>query len=185
MTRCSVWSRLGLGLGFVAALSGAGCDGPNESAIVRSCRGESLSESPTCGPYSYSRVVAATVSPEELEPGNIRQDATFHIEIETCGANAPDTVSVALFALVDATDSDAGAAGSSVPLGSITGTVSDTGLTVIDTTITNPLDVRVPGNRSIVWHFVPRLAGATIDGTTYNCEGEAFDVDYVTGPQGS
>lgn len=173
------WSSplIATALALVAASCGRG------APLQRSCEGRPVD---TCDPYEYAEVVSATFGPTELSPGDPRESAMVRVELRTCGATTPSTPSVQIAAVIegaggilpfDADGQDAGSSGDDTriyQLVSVPGTEATT--TVIETTIDNPFDGRVPTNSDISLRFTPVIGG---------CEGGAFSIPYRTGTRPS
>jgi len=161
---------------LIPGLAGGCGRAPN---LERSCRGEFVV---ACSPYEWSEVAVATFEPTELSPGDPRQSATVHLELRSCGASTPAPVEVQIAAVVsgaggafplDASGQDAGPPGDGTRVYQLTsvraGAPADT---VIDATIANPFDGRIPVDTDLILRFTPNVRG---------CEGTALSIPYRTG----
>lgn len=151
--------------------------------LQRSCEGRWVD---TCDPYEYAEVAAVTFEPTQLSPGDPRQTAMVHVELRTCGANTPSAPAVQLAAVVaggggtlpfDAQGFDAGGTGDDTRVYQLTDVrASESGATIVDATIANPFDGRIPANSDITLRFTPIIGG---------CEGGALTIPYRTGSRPS
>ncbi len=169
-----------LGTLVCLGLASAGCDRP---PLERSCGGEVVL---ACDPYEYAEIVSATLEPTRISPGDPRGFATVRVELRTCGDRVPVAPEVQLAALVsgaggsfplDASGRDVGPPGDGTRLYQLAsvraGATTDT---VIERTIDNPFDSRIPIDSDITLRFAPVIGG---------CEGEALEIPYRTGPRPS
>lgn len=163
---------------FLTCLGGGCSRAPN---LERSCRGEYVI---ACEPYEWSEVASATFEPTRLSPGDPRESATVHVELRGCGASMPAPTEVQIAAVVsegggifplDALGQDVGPPGDGTRVYQLTsvraGAVADA---VIDVTIDNPFDGRIPAETDLILRFTPVVSG---------CEGAALTVPYRTGPR--
>lgn len=166
-----------LGLVVVATFSG-GCG--RAPAFDRSCSGEYIN---ACSPYEFSQVVAASLEPSEISPGDNLGVATIRATFRTCGERAPAPPALQISAVVRRSGtsvpldgrSDVGFTDSGeriVPLGTYRNTSSDP--LVFAATVANPFDeVSIPGNTTLTLRFRPVVNA---------CEGDGVEAEYRTGP---
>jgi len=139
-----------------------------------------------CDPYEWSEVASVTFEPTRLSPADPRQSATVHVELRSCGASTPVPVDVQIAAVVsgtggsfplDASGRDVGPPGDDTrvyQLASVRAGAVDS--VVIDATIANPFDARVPTDTDLTLRFTPNVRG---------CEGTPLSIPYRTGPRPS
>jgi hypothetical protein len=167
--------RIGLLSGVLAALASVvatGC-GSSGSTFDRSCAGEAV---PNCRPYDYSRVSEGSLTPDDLQIGDVTATGTFHARVDTC-ASAPSTHEVVVKLL--ATRGGALDAGDSLMVFTVAtlhddGTMGDetAGDGVYDQAILGPLGSEIPPSSDVTLVFEPR-AGL--------CVGDTLEVPYHTG----
>lgn len=166
----------------------AACSSGSGNLMVRSCNGHVV---PNCLPFEYTAVRTASVQPAELPVGDLTVGAQIHVEVESCGTDAPGT----LFVTVTAVTDDGTLAPDGGPLlrdfhvlelrDDGMGGDAMAGDGVIFKNAPNPFDNRlIPGNTDILLRFEPQrtatCAGGSCTGGT--CAGEPFELNYRTGP---
>ncbi|GAB4195322.1 MAG: hypothetical protein OHK0013_01420 [Sandaracinaceae bacterium] len=171
-------SRMRL-LFILSALVGVGCTTrPNFEA---SCAGEDVL---ACRPFEYAQVVTASLEPARVSPGDPRVLPTVRVTLRTCGDRVPSVPRVQIAAIVsggggsfplDAAGRDVGPPGDDSRVYQL-GSVSATATTdiVVEQTIDNPFDARIPYDSDIQLRFAPVIGG---------CEGDALTIPYRTGPR--
>lgn len=170
-------AALATGLALFAASCGRG------PPLQRSCEGRPVD---LCDPYEYAEAVSATFEPSAISPGDPRDTATVHVELRTCGATTPTAPSVQISAVVggaggtlpfDAFGQDAGSTGDDTRIYQLVAVPADEATsTIIDATIDNPFDSRIPTNSDISLRFTPVIGG---------CEGTPVTIPYRTGSRPS
>ena len=171
-------NRLAIRIVLGALVASACAPTPLDPRSVRSCRGEYVD---ACRPYTYARVVDATLSPAALAIADPSARAHVTVRFETCGPRTPAQPRIDLSALLGRLD-DAGVlspgdGGTSsarvIPLATIPPSTDPTA-TTLDVMIDNPFFADVPPDTAIILQFTP-----VIDG----CSGEVFPLTYRTGPR--
>jgi len=162
---------------ILGALVLAACSPAVDPPMTRSCRGEYVDE---CRPYTYARIVGATLTPSGITLNDPVMRAQVHVDFTRCDMGTmPLTVEIAAFVGGDSVDahitspSDGGGSSNArvIPLTTI-GPVTP-GTTSIDVTIDNPFFANVPANSPITLQFAPIIDG---------CQGDLFTIAYQTGP---
>lgn len=168
-------------LTFAAACSSGGSD------QARSCGGSAV---PNCLPYEYTSVRSASIEPADLMVGQLVGRATFHVEVDTCGDDAPGELIVAVTAVASGTDplSDGGTVDRRFPLIELrddgVGADMVAGDGIIDKSTPNPFDNReLPPNTELRIEFAPQRTASCSGGscTGGTCSGDAFMLTYRTG----
>ena len=172
---------------FLALLALSACSSGSGDPLTRSCGGDAIDN---CLPFEYSIVQSASIEPAAIDVGDLSARAQVHIQLETCGSDAPGTLVVTVTAIADTTDplGDGGTVGSRFPLLELRddGTNGDAvaGDDVIDVNTPNPFDNRLlPANTDLVLRFEPHRTASCSGGscTGGTCTGEFFDLPYRTG----
>lgn len=163
---------------LVGALLGSSCD---RSLFEASCGGEAVL---ACRPYTYAQVVSASLEPARVSPGDPRIFPTVRVELRTCGDRVPSPPTVQISALVsgaggtfplDAAGHDVGPPGDDTRVYQLATVRADAPTdTLLEESIDNPFDGRIPVESDIQLRFAP-----VIDG----CEGDAITIPYRTGPR--
>ncbi|NOY90468.1 MAG: hypothetical protein GXP55_04600 [Deltaproteobacteria bacterium] len=174
------------GLVCLGLMALSACSGSSEP-MTRSCNGRAVE---SCLPYEYSAVRSATLEPSGLDVGDLLTRAQVHVELESCGADAPGTLVVSVTAIARTRDplADGGIGEGHFPLLEL----RDNGMNgdavagdgVIDKGTPNPFDNRLlPANTDLVLRFEPQrtptCSGGSCTGGT--CAGEVFELPYRTG----
>jgi len=172
---------------LVALLALSACSSGSGDPLKRSCNGRAVS---SCLPFEYTAVRSATLEPSGLDVGDLLTRARVHLELETCGADAPGTLVVTVTAVTTADDpfSDGGRGEGHFPLLELRddGMNGDAvaGDDVIDKGVPNPFDNRLlPPNTELILRFEPQRTATCSGGscTGGTCAGTAFELPYRTG----
>jgi len=165
----------------------AACSSGIGDPVARSCNGRAV---PSCLPFEYTAVRAASVEPSGLRIGDLTVRANVHVEIDGCGSDAPGELIVGVIAIASGRDglTDAGNVEMRYPLLELRddGMAGDAvaGGGVIDKSTPNPFDNRtLPPNTDLTLRFEPQrtascAAGSCTGGT---CAGEVLELTYRTG----
>jgi hypothetical protein len=167
--------RLYASIGSIFLVLASCSAAPLDPPMTRSCRGEYVD---ACRPYTYARIVSASLTPNAITLNDPRMMAHVHVEFAVCSmAPALPTVQISAFiggagdAMVpDPPDGAPSTNARLVPLAVVGPPVS--GATSIDVTIPNPFFANVPADTGITLQFAPVLDG---------CEGDMVSIPYHTG----
>lgn len=163
------------------------CSSGSGDPLARSCNGHAVV---SCVPFEYSAVRVATIEPSGLDVGQLTVRATVHVEVDSCGADAPGelVVDVVAVALTRSPLADAGRVETRYPLLELhddgLGADAVAGDGVIDKSTPNPFDNRaLPPNTDLLVRFEPQRTATCSGGTCVGgaCAGEVFELTYRTG----
>lgn len=176
---------LAMAVALASLVAACGDDAP---LLERSCRGKAV---PNCLPYEYSVVEDAVLEPSRVEVDHPDMDVHVRVELANCGEDTPRGHIVAITARAE-TESDLADGGTGTRVFEVL-TVRDDGTTfgddvakdgVIDVTVENPfIGPEVLADKQLLLRFEPRTPPECSEGVCISCRGEAFEVEYHTGPR--